>query len=200
MKLHWSWASGLALVLSTDMLYVFCFTLCNWVLAKCMDSGGGKTRPEVSIQIERYKSRRAQALEIPCLGLHALPLMEYYFTGWQKNIIIIDKNLVTHSSLLICLGHLACKRQTLLLAHGRWGKFHEEEHPRLSSRNSILMMSINVNIINLVVIGLQMQICSILCFSWSILVKCCVHLQMSSSKTQMLPLEKTRFHKYWLFC
>ena len=149
MKLHWSWASGLALVLSTDMLYVFCFTLYNWVLAKCMDSGGGKTRPEVSIQIERYKSRRAQALEIPCLGLHALPLMEYYFTGWQKNIIIIDKNLVTHSSLLICLGHLACKRQTLLLAHGRWGTFHEEEHPRLSSRNSILMMSINVNIINL---------------------------------------------------
>ena len=124
----------------------------------------------------------------------------YYFTGWQKNIIIIDKNLVTHSSLLICLGHLACKRQTLLLAHGRWGKFHEEEHPRLSSRNSILMMSINVNIINLVVIGLEMQICSILCFSWSILVKCCVHLRMSSSKTQMLPLEKTRFHKYWLFC
>ena len=149
MKLHWSWASGLALVLSTDMLYVFCFTLYNWVLAKCMDSGRGKTRPEVSIQIERYKSRRAQAPEIPCLGLHALPLMEYYFTGWQKNIIIIDKNLVTHSSLLICLGHLACKRQTLLLAHGRWGKFHEEEHPRLSSRNSILMMSINVNIINL---------------------------------------------------
>lgn len=141
MKLHWSWASGLALVLSTDMLYVFCFILYNWVLAKCMDSGRGKTRPEVSIQIERYKSRRAQALEIPCLGLHALPLMEYYFTGWQKNIIIIDKNLVTHSSLLICLGHLACKRQTLLLAHGRWGTFHEEEHLRLSSRNSIFFKS-----------------------------------------------------------
>ena len=36
--------------------------------------------------------------------------------------------------------------------------------------------------------GFQMQICSILCFSWSILVKCCVPL--SASKTQML-LEKT---------
>ena len=34
--------------------------------------------------------------------------------------------------------------------------------------------------------GFQMQICSILRFSWSILEKCCVHLQMSSSKTQML--------------
>ena len=34
--------------------------------------------------------------------------------------------------------------------------------------------------------GFQMQICLILRFSWSILVKCCVHLQMSSSKTQML--------------
>ena len=37
--------------------------------------------------------------------------------------------------------------------------------------------------------GFQMQICSILSVSWSILVKCCVHLRMSSSKTQMLLLE-----------
>ena len=37
---------------------------------------------------------------------------------------------------------------------------------------------------------------SILRFSWSILEKCCVHLRMSSSKTQMLLLEKTIFHKY----
>ena len=48
--------------------------------------------------------------------------------------------------------------------------------------------------------GFQMQICSILRFSWSILVKCCVHLRTSSSKTQMLLLEKNIFHKYWLFC
>ena len=34
--------------------------------------------------------------------------------------------------------------------------------------------------------GFQMQICSILRFSWSILGKCCVHRRMSSSKTQML--------------
>ena len=33
--------------------------------------------------------------------------------------------------------------------------------------------------------GFQMQICSILRFSWLILVKCCAHLRMSSSKTQM---------------
>ena len=46
----------------------------------------------------------------------------------------------------------------------------------------------------------QMQICSILRFSWSILVKCCVHLQTSSSKTLRLLLEKNIFHKYWLFC
>ena len=50
--------------------------------------------------------------------------------------------------------------------------------------------SMYVYIINPVVIGLQMQICSILRFSWSILVKCCVHLRMNSSKTQMLLLEK----------
>ena len=34
---------------------------------------------------------------------------------------------------------LACKRQTVLLAHRRWGTFREEKRPRLSDRNSILM-------------------------------------------------------------
>ena len=43
--------------------------------------------------------------------------------------------------------------------------------------------------------GFQMEICLILRFSWSILEKCGVHLRMSSSKTQMLFLEKTIFHK-----
>ena len=59
---------------------------------------------------------------------------------------------------------------------------------------------VNQCLINPVVKGFQMQICSILRFSWSNLEKCCVHLRMSSSKTQMLLLEKTIFHKYWLFC
>ena len=45
-----------------------------------------------------------------------------------------------------------------------------------------------------------MQIYFILCFSWSTLAKLCVHLQTSSSKTQMLLLEKTIFQKYWRFC
>ena len=63
-----------------------------------------------------------------------------------------------------------------LLTHRCWGTFREEECLRLSDRNSILMTWINVYIINPVVMGFQMQICSILHFSWSILVKCCVHL------------------------
>ena len=33
-------------------------------------------------------------------------------------------------------------------------------------------------------------------FSWSILVNCCVDLRTSSSKTQMLFLEYSIFHKY----
>ena len=41
--------------------------------------------------------------------------------------------------------------------------------------------------------GIQMQICSILRFSWSILAKCCAHLRTSSSKTQMLLLERLYF-------
>ena len=57
-----------------------------------------------------------------------------------------------------------------------------------------------VYIINSVIVGFQMQICSILHFSWSILVKCCVHLRTSSSNTQMLLLEKYMYHKFWLFC
>ena len=62
------------------------------------------------------------------------------------------------------------------------------------------MTYINVCIIDQVVMGFQMQICLILHFSWSILVKFCVHLQTSSSKTQMLLLEKNVFQKYLLFC
>ena len=96
--------------------------------------------------------------------------------------------------------HFPCirslRKQTFRLVHRRWGRFREEERLRLSDRNSILMTYINVYIINPVVMGFQMQICSILRFSWSILEKCCVHLRMSSSKTQMLLLEKTIFHKY----
>ena len=49
------------------------------------------------------------------------------------------------------------------------------------------------------VMRFQMQFCSILRFSLSILVKCCVHLRTSSSKTQMRLLEKKLFQKYWLF-
>ena len=47
--------------------------------------------------------------------------------------------------------------------------------------------------------GFQMQICSILLFSSSTLVKCCVHLRTSSSKTQMLFLEKNIFHSFYCF-
>ena len=47
--------------------------------------------------------------------------------------------------------------------------------------------------------GFQIQICPILRVFWSILVNYCIHLPTSASKTQMLLLEKTIFHKYWLF-
>ena len=46
---------------------------------------------------------------------------------------------------------------------------------------------------------MKWQICSILCFFWSILAKFCVHLLTSSSKTQMLLQEKNTFLEYWLF-
>ena len=51
----------------------------------------------------------------------------------------------------------------------------------------------NVYIINPVVMGFQIQIFPILRVFWSILVTCCVDLPTSSSKTQMLLLEKTQY-------
>ena len=97
----------------------------------------------------------------------------------------------------MCSSDLACKniRFSSLFAAGdiSWGGCL-----RLNGRNSILMTQSNVYIINPAVMGFQIQICPILCVFWLILVKCCLHLLTSSSKTQMLLLEKTIFHKYWL--
>ena len=44
--------------------------------------------------------------------------------------------------------------------------------------------------------GFQIYFCPILPVFWSILVKCCVHVPASSSKTQMLLLENTIFYQY----
>ena len=55
-------------------------------------------------------------------------------------------------------------------------------------------------ITNPVVVGSQAQICSILSFSCSILVKFCVHLRTNSSKTLKLLLAKNIVHEYCLFC
>ena len=41
-------------------------------------------------------------------------------------------------------------------------------------------------------------ICSIFCFSWSIMAKFCVLLRTSSSKTWTLLLKRNMFHEYWL--
>ena len=71
------------------------------------------------------------------------------------------------------------------------GTFPAGERLQLSDRSSILMTEINVYIIK--VMGIQMQICSVLRFPWSILAKCCAHLQTSYSKTQMLLLERLYF-------
>ena len=66
-------------------------------------------------------------------------------------------------------------------------KFHTDDVNRCLHNKSGSHGVPNANLFNLHV-------------SWSILEKCCVHLRMSSSKTQILLLEKTIFHKYWLFC
>ena len=88
------------------------------------------------------------------------------------------------------------RKHPFLLALRRWGRFAAEERLRLSGRNSVLMTQINVYIINPVVMGFQILIYPVLCVFWSVLVKCCVHLPTSSSKTQIHLLEKTILHKY----
>ena len=80
------------------------------------------------------------------------------------------------------------------------GTFRAEERLRFSDRNSILMTQITVYIINPIVMGFQIQICPLLRVFLSILVKFCAHLPTSFSKTQTLYLEKSIFHKYWLYC
>ena len=65
------------------------------------------------------------------------------------------------------------------------------------------MTQINVFITNPVVTEFQIwqiRICTTLLVFWSILVKCWIRLPTSHSKTQMLLLENTIFHKCWLFC
>ena len=67
----------------------------------------------------------------------------------------------------------------------QWQKFHTDDANQF-----------NVYIINRVVMGFQIQNCTILSVFWSILVNFCVHLPTSSSKTQILLLEKSIFYKY----
>ena len=87
--------------------------------------------------------------------------------------------------------YIACENSRFSsLFNSPLGTFPAEERLQLSGRRSILMTYINVYII--IVMGIQMQICSILRFSWSILAKCYA-LRTSSSKTQMLLLERLYF-------
>ena len=72
---------------------------------------------------------------------------------------------------------LACRLSSLLAA---WDVSPEETSAPLRQKFRIAEV-INVHIMNPVVMGFQMQICSILCFSWSMLVKFCVYLRTNSS-------------------
>ena len=96
--------------------------------------------------------------------------------------------------------HFPCirslRKQTFCLVHRRWGTFREEERLRLSDRNSILMTYINVYIINPVVMGFQMQICSILVDFGKVLCSSANEAQqnsIASCREEYIP-------QYLLFC
>ena len=92
----------------------------------------------------------------------------------KKDLIkLINHENISHSHAL-----LACERQTPL---------RDVSRGRTSASQRQKSHTDDVNkFLNPVVMGYQMQICSILRFSWSIFAKCCVHLRMNSSKPQML--------------
>ena len=95
--------------------------------------------------------------------------------------------------------NLACERQTFLLTHRRWGTFREEERLRLSDRIPYWWRKSgshgvpNANLFNFTILLVDFVLRSFCILS-------CVHLRTSSSKTQMLLLEKNIFHGYCLFC
>ena len=132
------------------------------------------------------------------LEIHVLVSSDIGTTYQAKSVNVLLTG-VPRRLTKICK-HPSLRKHPFLLALRHWERFVRRNVCDLAGRNSVLMTQINVYIINPVVMGFQIQICPILRVFWSILVKCCVHLPTSSSKTQMLLLENSIFHKYWLFC
>ena len=63
-------------------------------------------------------------MEIPCLGLHSLALMEYL----QDDKTIIDKNLVIHSSAFLYISiYLLGPLGSFWTIHCRWWRFYHAE-------------------------------------------------------------------------
>ena len=135
-------------------------------------------------------------IEKKVLEIHVLVSSDIGTTYQAKSVNVLLTG-VPRRPTKICK-HPSLRKHPFLLALRHWECF-AKKRLRLSGRNSVLMTQINVYIINPVVMGFQ-NTSPILRVFWSILVKCCVHLPTSSSKTQTLLLEKSIFHKYWLFC
>ena len=118
--------------------------------------------------------------------------LEYYYMTCIKNIQAKEVYWPRYLNL-------ACERQTFLLTHRRWGTFREEERLRLSDRIPYWWRKSgshgvpNANLFNFTILLVDFVLCSFCILS-------CVHLLTSSSKTQMLLLEKNIFHGYCLFC
>ena len=127
------------------------------------------------------------------LGIHVLVSSDIGTTYQAKSVNVLLTG-VPRRPTKICK-HPSLRKHPFLLALRHWERF-AKKRLRLSGRNSVLMTQINVYIINPVVMGFQIQICTVLRVFWSILVNFCVHLSTSSSRTQILLLEKSIFNKY----
>ena len=163
-------------------IYVFFFCCCSYrklpvILARNGLPPAPKSTPCKRIQIP--KSGKLLFLESGILGFEILS-----GCPWNdcKLSLPFSANFFRFSSLLAA-GNLSRGGTSA----PQWQKFHTDDIN-------------NVYITYPLVMGFQRQMCSILRFPWSILVKFCVHLETSSSKTQMLLPKKNIFRKYWLFC
>ena len=107
-----------------------------------------------------------------------------YFVGSLSKDFLTDGFEAGSEAFLILKG-LACEniRFSSLFAVGDVSRGGTSATQRQKFRTDD---AIQCYIINPVAMGFQTQICPILRVFWSILVKCCVHLPTSSSKTQML--------------
>ena len=175
-----------------------------------MFKSGSNNRGVAEVKDIMAAGKRSQVARLVCEPLLVIFSVVTYCTCLltqarkSLNVVWFSLKFRVARSMKLVAGVLGCNNShfSLLLAAGnvlrgvtsatQWQKFHSYVRHKVS---------VSILIKNLVQsLGSKFKLVQFYIFSWLILENCCVYLPMSSSKTQMLLLEKNIFHKYWLFC